>query len=200
MGDMISIHGYLRQQGSRGQMNRLRASGLIPAVCYGHGQEGLAISLPENEAKKRLGRRNGNTLVQLTIEGEETPRLVLLKEIQRNPLDNRMLHIDFQAINLGDTITAEVPIMLHGEGEIVKKGWSISHQLREVTVECLPGNLPSNLILQVDELQLGDKLVAGDLILPEQVKLAMDADAVILVVMPPGRAETPPEAEEVTEG
>jgi len=195
MGDMITMRGYLRKMGTRSQIKRLRQEGLIPAVCYGHGEAGITISLIEQEAKKRLGRRNGNTLVQLTIEGEDVPRLVMLKEIQRNPIDNRILHIDFQAINLNDTISAEIPIVLQGEAQIAKQGWTISHQLREVEVECLPGYLPENLELEVGHLQLGDKVVASQLTMPEQVKLTTEPGAVILVVAPPGKAEAPPEEE-----
>lgn len=195
MGDIINMRGYLRQRLTQGQMKRLRQEGLVPAVCYGHGDSGVAISLLEQEAKRHLGRRNGNTLVQLTIEGEDAPRLVLMKEIQRSPLDNRILHIDFQDINLNDTITAEIPVLLQGEDQLGKMGLSISHQLREVEVECLPGYLPEYLELKVSHLQLGDKVVAGQLILPEQVKLTTEPEAVILVVMPPGKAEAPPEAE-----
>lgn len=198
MGEMITIRGFKRQRGTRGQMNRLRREGLIPAVCYGHGEEGLTISLPEHDARKRLGRRNGNTLVQLSIEGEEAPRLVLLKEIQRNPLDNRMLHVDFQAVNLNEAINAEIPILLRGEDEIHRQGLSISHQLREIEVECLPGHLPEAFQVEIGHLQLGDKLLAGDIKMPEQVKLITEPEAVILVVMPPGKAEAPPEVEEET--
>jgi len=198
MGEMITIRGLKRQRGSRGQMNRLRQEGLIPAVCYGHGQEGLTISLPEQEAKKRLGRRNGNTLVQLAIEGEAAPRLVLLKEIQRNPLDNRILHVDFQAINLNETIKAQIPVLLQGEGDIHKRGLSVSHQLREVEVECLPGYLPESFYLEVGHLELGDKMLARDIAIPGEVKLLTEPEAVILVVMPPGKAEAPPEVAEET--
>lgn len=196
MGEMVTIRGFKRQLGTRGQMKHLRRSGMIPAVCYGHGQDGISISLAEDEARKRLGRRrNGNTLVQLAIEGEAAPRLVLLKEIQRNPLDNRIMHVDFQAIELNESIKAEVPVLLHGEDEVGKKGLAISHQLREVEVECLPGYLPAAIAMEVGYLELGDKVLAHDLVMPEQVKLLTEPDAVILVVMPPGKAEEPPTAE-----
>ncbi|MGE5380194.1 MAG: 50S ribosomal protein L25 [Methylocystaceae bacterium] len=197
MGDIVAIRCYKRQRGTRGQMKQLRESGLIPAVCYGHGLDGLSISLPEPEARRQLGHRNGNTLVQLSIEGEAAPRLVLLKEIQRNPLDNRLLHLDFQAINLDETIKAQIPVLLHGETDIAKQGLTVSHQLREIEVECLPGYLPEALTLEVGHLQVGDKAVAADINLPENVKLITEPEAVVLVVMPPGAAEAPPVETEV---
>lgn len=197
MGQIIYIKGKKREKKRKSELSALRRQGYVPAVCYGHGSSALQLFLDGQEARQ-LTRRNGNTLVQLTIEGEKEPRLVLLKEIQRNFLNSEIMHVDFQTVGLGERIKADVPVVLKGEDALAKQGLTVSHQLREVEVECLPGHLPEHLPIDVSLLKVGDKLLVKDIPTPPEVKMITEPEAVIIVVMPPGKAEAPP-AEKETE-
>ena len=175
-----------------GKPKHLRRQGRIPAVVYGHRRESQAISV-DALGFNQVAEHGGNILINLVLpDGQDT---VMVKDIQRDPLRGRIVHVDFLAVSLDEVLTASVPLTIIGDDAVTEAGGIVQHQMREVEVECLPTDVPSHIIVDVSQLRIGDHITAGDLAIPESVKLLTDSDEIIITVIAPRVAE----AEQATE-
>lgn len=156
---------------------RLRRTGRIPAVLYGHGAENQHLSIPETELQALL-RHHAKT-VKLEGDIEET---ALISDLQWDPLGIDVLHLDLMRVNLREEVEVTVPIHLHGEAPGVREGGVLLENEHEVDIRCPAGSIPEQLELDVNELHVGDQKLAGDLELPRGVELVTPAETVIVHV------------------
>jgi large subunit ribosomal protein L25 len=176
-----------------GKPKHLRRQGRIPAVVYGHRRESQAISV-DALGFSQVAEHGGNILINLVLpDGQDT---VMVKAIQRDPLRGRIVHVDFLAVSLDEVLTASVPLTIIGDDAVTEAGGIVQHQLREIEVECLPTDVPSHITVDVSQLRIGDHITAGDLAIPESVKLLTDSDEIIITVIAPRVAEAEQAAEE----
>jgi len=141
-----------------------------------------------------------NTVFTLALKGESNTREAMIKELQRHPVHDHVVHVDFVRVDPNKAIHVRVPVRLVGTPEGVRnEGGVIDFIHREVEVECLPGEIPEHLDVDVSELHLNQHVSVGDLSLTERVKLLDDPTQTLAVVVPP-RVEEEPVAEEVEEG
>jgi large subunit ribosomal protein L25 len=154
-----------RPDSSRGknEARRLRAAGRIPGVLYGARQQAVAVSLDPKQISRILHSETGhNTLFDLQVAGEKSK--VMIVDWQYEPLHGKLLHIDLKRIAMDEKIRVSVPIHLVGEAEGVKQQGGILDQvLREVEIECLPGDIPSHIDADVSKLVFGTVLRVSDL-------------------------------------
>lgn len=191
----------------KGVARRLRAAGRIPAICYKHGGPSVAVSV-EARALDRLLRTSSagmNTLIDLKVSGggDFDGAQVLVKELQRDPVDKSLVHADLFAVDLTESIHVSIPVHLDGTPHGVTMGGVMDHALREIEVECLPNAIPEEIRIDVAALDIGDSLHVRDLTLPDGVELLTDADlSVVSVVAPTVAEEEAPaeEGEELAEG
>ncbi len=185
----------VREGTGKGPARRLRASGRVPAVCYGRGAKSLGISLDPLALDQLLkGSTAGlNTLIALQVEGggEYHGKPMLVKELQRDPVSRQILHADLYAVNLQEAIQVSVPIHLEGSPEGVKMGGILDQTLREVELECMPQAIPEELRLDVSELLVGQSLHVRDLSVPEGATLLSDLDLSVVTVATPAVEEEP---------
>lgn len=163
---------------------RLRRTGVVPAVIYGAKQREYAIQL-DAKSFSDVARRQAshNFLVNLEIEGaQEKTKLAIVQDIQRNPLNGALIHVDFRAVNENDTIHAVVPIELHGEPVGVKAGGLLEQLVHEIEVFCRPGDLPERIINDVEAIELGQTLKVSDLNLPKGVSVKMDGEVLVAII------------------
>jgi large subunit ribosomal protein L25 len=148
----------------KNEARRLRAKGRIPAVVYGT-EKGKAteIAVDPKELLRILHSESGvNTLIGLQLDGSDTR--VLVKEYQLDPIDHRLLHADFYKIAMDKLLTVTVPIVLKGEARGVKQqGGIVDFVNREIEIECLPGDIPENITVDVSELLLNQGFRVRDL-------------------------------------
>src|ERR671923_2194401 len=148
----------------KNEARRLRASGKIPAIVYG-AEKGKAVEIAvDPKALMRIlhSESGVNTLIGLQLDGTATR--VLVKEYQIDPLDHELLHADFYQVAMDKTLTVTVPIVLKGEARGVKQqGGIIDFVHREIEIECLPGDIPENVSIDVSELMLNQGLRVRDL-------------------------------------
>ena len=148
---------------------------------------------------ERLERqhRGENIILQLNVlEGDKKVKdyAAIIKEVQHDPVTNRVLHIDFHHISLTQEIEVKVPIVAKGEAIGVKQdGGSLDHMLWELLVTCLPTKIPQNIEVDVSHLKTHDAIHVKDLILPSEVKTKHDPEAIVLTVSPPMKEITPEE-------
>lgn len=171
---------------------RLRRSGHVPAVLYGHGKENEHLAIPATQISTLL--RHNTRMIKLSGDVSDN---ALVTEMQWDALGIEVLHLDLIRVNLKEEVEVIVSIELHGEAPGVREGGILLENVREVEVRCSAGSIPETIILDINELRLGQQAVASDLELPEGVELLIDGDTVIAHVEQP-REEI--EGEEETEG
>ena len=152
---------------------RIRAGGRIPGVLYGAGNDNITISLDANETMHCLSQEAFySNILNLTVNNKEES--VLLKNVTHHPVRPQVLHIDFLRIDENNPIAVNIPLHFINEGRCVgvKQGGGIaSHILTEVEVYCLPKHLPEFIEVDVGDLNIGETVHLGDLVLPENVEL-----------------------------
>jgi len=173
---------------------RLRSSGKIPGVVYGHGQDPLPVAVDARELRSVLTTEAGlNALLNLRVDG--TSHLTLAREIQRHPVRNTVVHVDFLVVSRDEVISAEVPIALTGEAVEVERGDGlVEQQLFSLTVHATPGRIPNAVEVDVSGLELGGTIRVGDLTLPDGVTTDVDPEAAVVLAALPQAADTGDEA------
>jgi large subunit ribosomal protein L25 len=193
--ESIALQVTTRPRGSKGSVNALRRQGMLPAVVYGKDAGNILIVMPEKALHSILAAHSsGSTLINLQLENQSFP--VMLREVQRNPIRRTIMHADFLQVSLTETIETEIRLHLIGESPGVKDGGIIQHMLREVTVACLPTQMPDMITADISGLQIGDQLTVADLQVPPDVRILSEPDSVIVLVMPPTMEEKTAETEE----
>lgn len=194
----LTIEVQKREKAGKGANRRARNSGLIPAVVYGGGKDTVEIQIdrkPMLELMKKSGSENPIFLLKLG----DSERHAMIREVQTHPISRQVLHIDFQRVMMDQKLRVQVPIELVGVAYGVKtEGGVLDFVTREVEVECLPGDIPKLIELDVSGLHVGQHAEARDLKMPEGVTLHDDADKVI-VSLAHGRLEEKPEEAAATE-
>lgn len=177
-------------------VRRLRRDGLIPGVVYGKAMEPLAVTVNQREFGKVLHSKMGeHALVTLRLEDSRSwEKPALVKAIQHDPVDGRVVHVDFHAVLLTERMKIKVPVLLKGEPVGVKQeGGILEHFLREVEVECLPTEIPAHVEFDVSRLKIGETVHVGDLAPPKRAAITGDPAGVIASVQAP-KEEKPEEA------
>jgi len=160
----------------------LRRAGKLPALLYGHGLDSTPIVLDMRDASKILSSVGSSTLVTIDLEGREHAALV--RERQIDVIYRTLIHIDFQALSLTETTTAQVPLVLSEEDAPAVKDYNaiMIMGMDQVEIECLPQDLPEHIIVDVSGLMtIGDSVQVKDLIPPQGVKILGDPDAMVVV-------------------
>jgi large subunit ribosomal protein L25 len=177
---------------------RLRRAQRIPAVVYGGPRGPISVVVSPHDLMTAL-EAGENVLINLSLTGGEAPRtsVVILKELQRDPVKGRPLHADFQEISMERKIRVEVSVALSGEPVGVKdKGGILEHTLRQLLVECLPLSIPDRIVVDVAALDIGDALHVRDVTAPEGVRLLDDGARVVASVLAPAAEEVAAPTEE----
>jgi large subunit ribosomal protein L25 len=173
-----------RQDTGKGFARRLRASGKVPGVLYGHEMDPIPLSVDAREMFRLLhGGAGGNALMDLLVDGTE--HLAMAREIQRDHIHNKLIHIDFLAVSRNEKITVNVPVIETGEAVGVKEGGVVEHHLREVSVECFPQDVPEQIEIDISDVALGDMVHVSDLTPPSGVTILSNLEDAVLSVITP---------------
>lgn len=194
MSNQISIEAGLRTQTGKGAAHKIRREGKIPATVYGAHQNPVNVTVdPKTVAGILHSEAGHNTIFQLQIQGGETSP-VMIVDWQRDPVKGKLLHVDLKRIAMNEVMRVKVPVITRGEAYGVKtQGGIVDQVTREVEVECLPGQIPEHIDVDVTELSIGQSLRVGDLKLADGVRALMDSDRIIVHVI--AVKETAPAAE-----
>jgi large subunit ribosomal protein L25 len=183
---------------------RLRSSGKIPGVIYGHGIDPMPVAVDGRELRHALTSPAGlNALLALQVDG--TTHLTLAREIQRHPVRSTVIHVDFLVVRRDEVVSADVPVQLVGEAiEVHRADGLVEQQVFSLTVHATPDRIPSSIEVDVTTLRVGDMIRVGDLQLPEGVTTEVDAEDPVVVAQAPAAVvvEAPPveEGAAVVEG
>src|SRR5215471_33025 len=197
-----TVEAQARPDTSRGknEARRLRASGRIPGVLYGAKKSTVAVSLDPKQITRILHSESGhNTIFDLHVGSEKVK--VMIVDWQHDPMHGHLLHIDLKRIAMDEKIRVNIPIHLTGEAEGVKtQGGILDQVLREVEVECLPGDIPSHIDADVTALVFGTVLRVSDLPHSDKVKFITDAGQTVAHITSVKEGEVAPTPEAAAEG
>jgi large subunit ribosomal protein L25 len=164
--------------------HKVRAAGRVPAVVYGRGMEPLHVSIDSRELFHLLHTDAGvNVLVDLRVDGDHF--LALPREVQRDLIKGRFIHVDFLRIARDEKIAVEVPVHVVGESHGVKEGGVVEHHLWDLQVECLPTDVPTHIDADITKLGINESLKVSDLKAPEKCTILTSPDEVVVSVVPP---------------
>src|SRR5436853_776955 len=172
-----------RTPGNKNEASRVRRGVKIPGVVYGAGKNALSVSLDPRQVSRILHSATGhNTIFDLAMDGERTKAMIV--DWQYEPIKGSLLHIDLKRIAMDEKLKVSVPIILRGEAAGVKQQGGILEQiLREVEIECLPGDIPSSIEADVSELVFGKVLRVADLPHSEKFKILTDENQTVAHVI-----------------
>jgi len=168
------LQAQARVVGNKNDARRIRRDGRIPAVLYGAGKEARSVSVDPRQVSRILHSESGyNTIFDLTLDGQHTKAMII--DWQYEPIKGALLHIDLKRIAMDQKLQVNVPIVLKGEAEGVKQQGGILEQVaREVEVECLPGDIPTSIEVDISHLVFGMVMRIADLPRPDKVKFLSD--------------------------
>ena len=171
---------------SRGKRNarRLRESGTIPAVLYGHGEQNLSLAIPSAQIAAVV--RHGARVVDL---GGALKEKALIKHLQWDVYGTAVLHVDFSRVSEHERVEVSVPVTLRGQAPGLKEGGVIEHLLHEVEIDCEAISIPDHVEISVKELHLEGSLTADQIKLPEGVKLLTDPETIVVHCVLPAAEE-----------
>jgi large subunit ribosomal protein L25 len=187
--EVNAVVAELRENFGKGAARKLRVLGLIPAVIYGHGTEPVHVSLPSHRIGLLL--RRTNMILELDIAGEK--QLVLVKDVQKDPVKAIIEHIDLIVVRKGEKVQVEVPVHLTGESA---PGTLADIETKWLVLEVEATDIPENVIVSIEGLEDGAQVKASDITLPAGAVLITELDALIINVHTP-RGEVEDEATEV---
>lgn len=189
-----------REGTGKGAARKLRAAGRVPAILYGHGMDPLALSVDSRELFHLLHTGAGaNVLVDLVVDGTE--HLALPRDVQRDHIRGRFVHVDFLAVRRDEKIHVTIPLRIVGESPGVKAGGVLEHHLWELNVECLATDVPEAIDVDISGLEIGSGVRVSDLKVRSGVTiLTSPEDSVVAVTQPQVAVEEEEEAAEAVEG
>jgi large subunit ribosomal protein L25 len=197
MAIQVKLKAELRASVGRSAVRKLRARGLIPAVVYGSNDKPQPLQVAARDINAMMSHASGeNVLVELEIAGEGSTRTALVQEVQHSPVSGDIRHLDFHAISMDQMIQAEVPLESIGTAVGVKTfGGLLEQSLRGLAIECLPGDLPDRITVDVSQLNIGDSIHVRDIQFPPGVTPKVQPDLTAFSVVAPVVEEEPVVAE-----
>jgi large subunit ribosomal protein L25 len=196
MADAVVLVAEPRSTRGKQAARKLRRTGKVPAVLYGHKEETLSVALPLEEVEKAI--RRGVRVVDLKAGGKEEKALI--RDVQWDHLGKDLMHVDFARVAADERIVISVPIQLRGTAPGVTAGGVLDQPLYSLSVECLAISIPESIRVNIGELQMDMAIHVRDLVLPPDVKAMTDAEAIVVHVTKPAlEPEAPVAAPEAAE-
>ena len=181
----VTLSAIKREKTGKEISKKLRKQGLIPAIVYGPRFQPFPIAVKFNELESILIKHKGETLLfNLELsDGEPSKIQAILKDYQTHPITDKIIHIDFLAIHEEETITLDIPLEFLGKPVGISKGGVLEILLHELTIECLPSNIPDKIYIDISNLDVGDVLHVKDIKVPEGVKVIDDPEETVITIV-----------------
>ncbi len=170
----------------KGGARKVRATGMIPGVMYGLGRETSHVSVNSHDLSELL-RHGERQIIRLQMKDSDGETLTMVKEVERDPISENIIHVDFLRIDLDKPLHTEVSIHVVGDAPGVKAGGVIEHILRDVEIEARPTDIPDFITIDVSALDVGQSLHVSDMVAPPNVKILTDPHRPVVTVITPAK-------------
>jgi len=192
MNKTLQLEGQLRERTGSKAAARVRKDGRIPAVVYGHKQEPMAISLDAHDFVE--GLHHGHRLIDVKV-GKNTQKMIV-KDLQYDYLGRDIVHADLMRVDVTESVRVTVPIELKGTAQGTHEGGIVEEHTDHLEIECLVTNIPDAIVVSVKDVGVGDVIHAGEVALPDGVKLVSSPDSIVVTCHLVAAAKTTEEIEE----
>jgi large subunit ribosomal protein L25 len=185
----------LRSKTGKGISHQLRSADMVPGVVYGKGMDPVAVSIKYRDLQNALAGEGGqNNLITLVGGGSLDQNMAIIADMQRDALRGTYRHVDLHRINMNEKLRVTVPVVLKGSAAGVKEGGLLDLAHHELHVECLPGNIPDHIEIDITDLQIAHSIHVNEIILPEGVKLLENPKTPVVSVLGRVKEEEAPAA------
>ena len=178
----IGLSANNRTDSGNKQTRKLRKENYIPAILYQKGSNGRLLKVDESELSNMIAKNGENVIVKLRVDGTEIPAVI--KEVQRDHLNDRLVHVDFQPITLHEIIHAEVPILLVNSESIEKNRWVINKQMTELEIEGEVEKIPQAITVDASKYKVGQVLRVADIEISKELSIINEKNEVIFSILP----------------
>lgn len=171
--------------------NALKESGRIPAIVYGHKIKNVLLDIDYKDFQKVYNKAGVNSLIEVDVQGEKDKKIVLIHEFQKDPLTDKVIHIDFFETSAKEEVEVKIPLVFEGISLAVKDlGGTLVKNMSELEVKALPQNLPHEIKVSIDVLKtFADRILVKDLPLPKDVKISAKLEEIVASVAQPSKVE-----------
>ncbi|MBI5573905.1 MAG: 50S ribosomal protein L25 [Elusimicrobia bacterium] len=181
--EKFTLDSQERKPVSKGEMKKLRAKGLIPAILYGD-MANMSLTVDAVKFTTLLKRAGRNVMITLNMP-DKTSKTVLIKDIQKNVISRELSHIDFYSVSMKKKIDISIPVVLEGVAPGIKSGGVLSHIVRELKVKCLPADIPEKIMVDISKLEIGNTVLVKDLVVPKNVDILIAPDQIVVNIVSP---------------
>lgn len=188
----ISLQAKKRDDLTRGVTKQIRREGDIPAVVYGKGKDPVTVSVNNIELIKTIRDEGRNAIITLDIEGNDKVD-VLLHEYQKDPVKGDIIHADFFAVDLTEEMDIAVPVRLDGDAIGVRDGGVLQQPVFELQIRVKPQDIPDEIVVNVEELNIGDTISVADLAKSDKYEILDDPETAVATVTAPQEEAEPAE-------
>ena len=192
MEETLLLKAEIREHTGSKAVRKVRQQGRVPAIVYGHKQKPVAISFDEHDFVE--GLHHGHRLIDVQV-GRKKEKMIV-KELQYDHLGRNVIHADLMRVNITETIRVSVPIELKGTAAGTHEGGIIDEHVDNLEIECKVTDIPETIVISVKDVKVGDVLHAGDIELPENVKLVSPPETLLVACHLVAAAQTTEEVEE----
>lgn len=168
-----------REEVGKRRNRRLRNSGCIPAVLYGHKKESLSISVPVEQMEAAV--RHGNRFVELAGDIKEQ---AFIKDVQWNTWGNEILHVDFARVDAHEKVNVTIPVEIRGEAPGIKEGGVVKHILHSIELECEAADVPEKIEVNINQLEFNQAIHVSDLELPKGARALIELTTLVVNCTP----------------
>ena len=188
-GSMEKLKLNLRDGKGKNKVDKMRRDSMVPGVVYGNNKEPRNVTVIEKELVKIIEEAGTSNIIDVDLDGDSFK--VLFKEIQNHPFKNKVLHFDMFEVNMTEKIRVSIPVVLEGRDEIRVQPSILFQHLDEVEIEVLPGDLPSDAIVNVVEMQIGDTYTVADLDIAknDKIEILTEMDTAVATLSEPKSEE-----------
>jgi len=184
--EAVELEAQLRSNGGKGAARQLRRTGKVPAIFYGPKRRPTPIAVDAKAFLQKISTIEGSHLIRLRSSAEEVAnKIALIKETQYHPVTGAVLHADFYEVDMAEKLHLRVPLHFGGKAVGVALGGILQPVQRDLEVECLPGDIPEFITVDVSALDIHDAIHVSELQAPEGVRICYETDTTLVTVLPP---------------
>jgi large subunit ribosomal protein L25 len=176
----ISLNANIRDEAGNKQGRKLKREAMVPGILYSKGSQGKLLKLDYSEINGAIEKYGDHIIVQLNVGSDEVPAII--KEVQRDPVSHKIIHLDFQPVSLHEVIHAEVPIVVLNGDRAEINGWVINRQLGQIDIEGEVESIPRSITIDASKLKLGDVLKVSDLEISQELSILSSPEDVVLSI------------------
>lgn len=198
----LTLEVQRREETGKSAVRKMRREGIVPAIVYGGDRDPVTISVNRRTISDLITKSEHGirSVFLLKLSDSDKSRHAMIRDYQMNPITRELKHVDFIRVNMKEKVHLQIPIHTSGVAKGQKLGGIVDFVMRDIEVECLPGKIPDEIVIDISDLEIGDSIRIGEITMPDGVASLDDNDRVVVTVTAPRAAvEEAAEEEDVTE-